>query len=307
MYVNYAGRSGLRVSTLGLGTMTWGRGVPADAAAELVRTFVDAGGNLIDTSFAYGVAQQMVGDIISSKVDRDDLVLVSKAGISPGVNDVSVDCSRRGLMAQLDQTLQTLGTDHLDLWLVEAWDSNVPLEETLSVLAAAQRSGRTRYVGVANYSGWQSALAVSASEVPLVAAEVEYSLLQRTADAELLPAAEHLGIGVLASSALGRGVLTGKYRHAIPRDSRAASSDWSAFVGDYLNERDGQIVEAVTAAASGLNFSPLAVALSWLASHSSITSAIVGPRTVAQLNEILDGIDADVPDEILAALDEVSQ
>ena len=162
-------------------------------------------------------------------------------------------------MSQLDTSLERLGTDHVDLWLVHTWCDDVPLTETLSALEWAVGTGRARYVGVSNYTGWQSARALTLLEqarVPLVANEIEYSLVNRTAEHELVSAAQALGFGLLPWSPLGRGVLTGKYRHGIPADSRAASRDFPRFTERYLDERSANIVEAVAIAAQGLGVSP---------------------------------------------------
>ena len=169
-------------------------------------------------------------------------------------------------------------------------------------------SGRARYVGVSNYAGWQLGRAVTLSPAPrgIVAAEMEYSLVQRGIEREVLPAAEALGIGVLAWSPLGRGVLTGKYRAGTPSDSRAASMHLSSFVGQYLDEASRRVVDALAIAAQGLGCTPGQAALAWLLGRNAVSSAILGVRLVGQLKQALDGLDVELPGEILAVLDEVS-
>ena len=305
------GTSGLSVSSLALGTMTWGRSTDFETASDQLRTFLSAGGTLVDTAHGYsdGAAEEFLGRIIDEELDRDDLVICTKAGISRRSGKRVVDTSRFSLLSQLDTSLERLGTDHVDLWLVHTWSDEAPLTETLSALEWAVNTGRARYVGVSNYSGWQSARALSLLEqarVPLVANEVEYSLLNRTAEHELLGAAQSLGFGLLPWSPLGRGVLTGKYRHGIPADSRAASRDFPRFTARYLDERSATIVEALAIAAQGLGVSSAEVALAWVRDRPGVVSPIVGARTTAQLKTSLAADDLVLPEELVAALDEVS-
>jgi aryl-alcohol dehydrogenase-like predicted oxidoreductase len=308
MEQRYLGRSGLRVSRVGLGTLTWGRDTDEHEAADQLAAFVDAGGTLLDTASSYGggASEELLGALLGDVVSRRDVVLCTKAGVGQG----EVDCSRGALLDALDDSLARLRTDHVDLWLAQAWDPRAPLEETLSALEAAVSSGRARYVGVSNYSGWQLARAATISECSrggaLVAAEVEYSLLARDADAELLPAAEAVGAGLLAWSPLGRGVLTGKYRTGTPADSRAASPHFVGYVEPYLDGGSRRVVEAVATAADGLGCAPLEVALAWVRDAPGITSAIVGARTAAQLRGSLAADDVELPVEIRQALDDVS-
>ena len=303
------GTTGLRVSTLGLGTLTWGRDTDAHEAADLLRTFVDAGGTLVDTAASYGAgsAEELVGALLGDVVAREDVVLCSKGGIRTGRDGGVVDASRRTLLANLDASLARLGTDHLDLWLVQAPDPATPVEETVGALEHAVASGRARYVGLSNHPAWQTAWAAALlpPATPLAAVEVEYSLLQRGVEREVVPAATALGAGVLAWSPLGRGVLTGKYRHHVPADSRAASAHLAGFVAPYLGREAAPVVEALATAAAGLELPPLAVALAWVLGRPAVTTAIVGPRTVGQLREVLD-VHLDLPAAIGAALDEVS-
>jgi aryl-alcohol dehydrogenase-like predicted oxidoreductase len=305
------GSSGLSVSRLGLGTMTWGRSTDFEAAREQLRVFVDAGGNLVDSAHGYseGAAEEFLGRLIEDEVERDEIVICTKAGISRRSGRRVVDTSRHTLLSQLDTSLERLGTDHVDLWLVHTWSDEVPLTETLSALEWAVGTGRARYVGVSNFSGWQSARALSLLEqarVPLVANEVEYSLVNRSAEHDLLGAAQALGFGLLPWSPLGRGVLTGKYRNSIPADSRAASRDFPRFTARYLDERSAGVVEALAIAAKGLDVSPAEVALAWVRDRPGVVSPIVGARTPAQLRTSLASEELELPQELVAALDEVS-
>ncbi|MGN6607837.1 MAG: aldo/keto reductase, partial [Jatrophihabitans sp.] len=227
------GRSGLRVSNLGLGTMTWGVETDADDAAAQLLTFHEHGGTLVDTaaSYGYGEAESILGSLLGDLVPRDDLVIATKAGITRRREDNGrlVDASRNALLRQLDASLRKLGTDHVDLFYVHTVDDTVPFDETLGALDHAVGSGRARYVGVSNYCGWRLGRAVSwqaavSGRAPIVANQVRYSLVDRGVEREVVPAAQALGVGVFPYSPLGGGVLTGKYRGGVPADSRAAAA-----------------------------------------------------------------------------------
>lgn len=307
------GRTGLKVSRLGLGTMTWGGTTDEHEARDQLVAFVDAGGTLVDTAAGYsdGLAEEMLGKLLGSTVHRDDVVIATKAGVSRRGGTRVTDGSRGGLLRTLDASLRRLGVDHVDLWQVHTWVDDAPLEETLSALDTAVSSGRVAYAGISNYSGWQSAQAATWQRaVPgravLASHQVEYSLLNRRVEAEVLPAAIANGLGVLPWSPLARGVLTGKYRTGIPSDSRAASDEYGRWTQQYLDQRSTRVVEAVARAAEGLDWSPLEVALVWVRDRLGVTAPIVGARTAAQLRAALATEALAIPPEIIAALDDVS-
>ncbi|MFW2514117.1 aldo/keto reductase [Demequina sp. SO4-13] len=303
------GTSGLTVSSLGLGTMTWSRDTGPDEAGAQLDAFLDAGGTLLDTaaSYAGGGAESLIGTMLGGTISRSDVQICTKAGIRRTADGGVIDASRDTLLDTLDASLTRMGTDHVDLWLVHAYDPVAPVEETLHALEIAVNSGRARYVGVSNYPGWATAqISALATRPAVTATQVEYSLLQRGVEREVLPAAEALGMGALAWSPLGRGVLTGKYREAIPADSRAASEHLAGFVSPYLDDRAAGIVDALATAAQGLDEPPLAVALAWVLGRSGISSAIVGARTAAQLMPSLAASALDLPPTIADALDEIS-
>lgn len=303
------GASGLRISSLGLGTLTWGRDTDADQAATMLSDFLDAGGSVVDTAagFADGAAEVVLGELLAGSVSRRDVVLVTKAGVRTWrARRAEVDASRATLLDTLDESLARLHTDHVDVWMVQAPDPRTPAEETAHALRVAVSSGRARYVGVSNYAGWQLAhLAglLRADGTGLAATEFEYSLVERGGEREVLPAARALGIGTLAWSPLGRGVLTGKYRHSTPPDSRAASPHLRGFVEPHLTERTFGIVEALARAADGLEAQPAQVALSWL--DGKVDCAVVGPHTPQQLRTLLED-PVELPPVVAAALDDVS-
>lgn len=308
------GRSGLEVSQLALGTMTWGGAVDPFEAADQLKLFLDAGGTLVDTAPIYGggTCEELLGTLLTESGTRDQIVLASKAGFARRHGEVVTDGSRRTLLDQLDTSLRLLGTDHLDLWQIHTPDPAVPMDETLAALEYAVHTGRTRYVGISNFAGWQTGmahtwLAARPEGVPLISSQVEYSLIHRTPEVEIAPAAAHLGMGILAWSPLGRGVLSGKYRAGIPTDSRAATPGWEGFVGEHLTPGKARVVEALARAADGLDSSIPHIALAWLLARPHVSSAIVGARTSAQLKENLAVDELDLPAEILRALDDVSE
>lgn len=305
------GNSGLWVSRLGLGTMTWGRDTDEHEARDQWRAFLDAGGNLIDTADIYGDgrAELLIGELLAETESRDDVVLVTKAGSRPG-SQRRFDASRRHLLKTLDQSLDRLGVDHVDIWMLHAWDSRTPLAETLGAFDSALASGKARYVALSNVAGWQLATAAARQQhgggSPIIAAEMEYSLVQRGIEREVLPAAQALGAGILAWSPLGRGVLTGKYRYGTPADSRAASPHFGPFVSEYLGESQRLVVDALVTAAQGLGVSTLEVALAWVRDRPGVTAPILGARTAAQLAPALQAEELVLPEEINRALTEVS-
>ncbi len=313
MELRTLGNSGLRISRLGLGTMTWGRDTDEHEAADQLKTFLDAGGNLIDTAAVYGDgdSERVIGGFIGTMVKREDLILATKAGISFANGERVVNNSRTSLLADLDKSLSRLGVDSVDLWQIHTWDENVPLEETLTAMDIALNSGRARYIGVSNFTGWQLARAATLqnplfSKAQIVSIQSEYSLLNREIENEVMPACSEMNIGTLAWSPLGRGVLTGKYRGGTPSDSRGASPHFSGFVSPYFDDRSSRIVDAVAVAAEGLGYSPLEVALSWVRDGIGVSSAILGARTAAQLRGALTVEEITLPDQVRAALDEVS-
>ena len=307
------GATGLKVSRLGLGTMTWGRDTDEHEARDQLIAFAEAGGTLVDTAAGYGdgASEELIGTLIGDVVARDEVVLATKAGISRRTGERVTDTSRGHLLTTLDASLARLGVEHVDLWQVHLWTDDTPVEETLSALDLAVTSGRSSYVGISNYTGWQTAQAATwqravPGRTPLASTQVEYSLLNRHVEHEVLPASRALGLGVLPWSPLGRGVLTGKYRSGTPSDSRAATEHFARFVGAYLDDRGRGIVEAVARAADGLGWSPLEVALVWVRDRPGVTAPVVGARTAAQLDGALGVEELTLPPEIVDALDDVS-
>jgi len=313
MELRTLGRSGLEVSRIGLGTMTWGRDTDESEAAEQLRSYLDAGGNFLDTAAVYGDgdSERVIGGFLGSLVNREEITIATKAGITIKAGERIVSNSRGSLLNDLDASLHRLEVDYVDLWQVHTWDDRTPLEETLSAMDFAVSSGRARYVGISNFAAWQLARAATLQnplfgKAAIASIQSEYSLVNRSIESEVIPAAQAVGSGVLAWSPLGRGVLTGKYRNGTPSDSRAASPHFSGFIAPYLDARARGIVEAVCVAAEGLGYSPIEVALLWVRDSPGITSAIVGARTGAQLRGILTVEEVELPEQVRLALNDIS-
>lgn len=304
------GRSGLFLSPIGLGTLTWGRDTDAPEALEMLTHFVDAGGSLLECSPSHGdgMAVDVVSEAVAS-VGRHRVVLAWRGGMRRASEGAWVGAAGRGdLLRSLDDALARLDTDYVDVWLVEP-RPEVPLEETLEAATLAYRSGRARYVGLSRSTHWQLAEAVTRGAVgasaPITLVELPFSL----ADASLAGTVAELasrGVGVVAASALAGGALTGKYRHSTPADSRAASPHLRHMVEPYLSGFARGVIEAAHRAASGLDRSTADVALAWVRDYPGVSSALVGPRTVRQLDTLLEYTEP-LPDPIRQVLAEVAQ
>lgn len=290
--------------------MTWGGDTDAEEAASQLVAFVDAGGTLVDTAdiYAEGESEKLLGSLLGDLVPRDDVVVATKAVARRTEGPFGGGASRGALLSALEGSLRRLGTDHIDLWQLHAWDAGVPVDETLAALDYAVKSGKARYVGVSNYAGWQLATAASRSGPvsPIVAGQYEYSLLERGIEREVVPAAQHHGIGLLPWAPLGRGVLTGKYRTGTPADSRGASSVFAGYVEHHRTDRAARIVQAVATAAEGLGTSPLVVALAWVRDRPGVVAPVVGARDTGQLTGSLSAEGLRLPTAIRSALDDVS-
>lgn len=309
------GASGLSVSWLGLGTFTWGHRTDREEAVAQLMSYVDAGGNLLDTADVYGggQAEEIIGELLGRVVRRDDVVLATKAAavVTEGVPQ-RPDASRNHILAALDASLRRLRTDYIDLWQLHAWDDTVPLDETMAAVEVALSSGRVRHAGVCNYSGEQTRRAAELLRVhetrPLASVQVEYSLLERGPERDVAPAALECNLGLLPWAPLGRGVLTGKYHDGVP-ERRANSPFFQQYVGHFLDARSAMIVNVVMAVAEDLGVSPLAVSLAWLRGRPAVVAPLVGARTAEQLRESLSATVASLvlPPEVVELLDKASQ
>ena len=305
------GSSGLVVGSIGLGTLTWGRDTNITEAKGQLRALLDAGGSLLDTSPAFGMhaSEEAVGEVVEAFGCRNRVVLCTRAGITTSNSGLRFGSGRGTVIDSVRESLVRLRTDYIDVLLVAAPDPLTPDDETAQVLGWLVRQGMVRYVGVQDYSPWRATILnerLRAQGLPVITVvEQEYSLLCRSVEAEMVPMAGHTGMGIFASSPLGRGVLTGKYRHSIPAASRAASEHLASFVEPYLMDRHRRIVEAVAQAADGLGRTPADVALAWVLARPGVSSAIVGARTALQFQQVLDDV-TPLPELVISVLDEVS-
>lgn len=301
----------IEVSRLGLGTSTWGFGSEEDSVAQLL-AFADAGGTLVETANVYGrgESERILGRAVAAHLNRDDIVIATKAGLVPGSKPVTVDCSKERMLSELRTSLRSLRVDHVDLWLVHTWDRRTPIEETLDAIDTAVAAGMVRAAGTCNYSGWQTAHAATIQQVrgatALSVVEVEYSLVQRGVEREVLPVAEELGIGLLPWAPLGRGVLTGKYLDGVS-ESRQNSRFYKWYVRGYAEDSTRtRVVQEVAACARELGRTAVEVSLAWVRDRQGVCAPLVGARTVTQLAESLTSESVQLPVEIVQRLDEVS-
>ncbi|HUQ58376.1 aldo/keto reductase [Lentzea sp.] len=311
MRYRFLGRSGLRVSELSLGTGNfgtgWGHGAEAPEAQAMYDTYREAGGNFIDTASNYqsGDAEEFLSDIISS--DREDVVLATKytMGTSASSGLQMTGNSRKAMVQSLEQSLRRLGTDRVDVFWAHVADESTPIEEILRAFDDLTRAGKILYAGLSSFPAWRVATGVTLAQqrgwAPPVAIQVEYSLVQRAAERELLPMAEAFGLGVLGFSPLGGGLLTGKYRQGAT--GRAQSS-----ISQFLHTEDDPaktgVLDTAESIARDLGTTPERVAIRWSMSKGIIP--IIGPRSVDQLTSNLAAAELDLSPRQLDQLDEVS-
>jgi aryl-alcohol dehydrogenase-like predicted oxidoreductase len=312
------GASGLRISVLTMGTMTFGGqggfanvgSTGVDDARRQVDLCLEAGVNLIDTADVYsdGLSEEIVGQVLHGR--RDEVLVATKVrmAMGPGPNDAGL--SRHHILSGCEASLRRLGTDHIDLYQVHEWDGQTPLEETLEALDLLVQTGKVRYVGASNYAGWQLMKALGTAErtgLPrFVSEQIYYSLQARDAEYELIPAAVDQGLGVLVWSPLAGGLLSGKYR----RDQRPSAgsrqlTDWNE-PPVYDQERLYDTVEVLLAIGAGRGVSAAQVALAYLIGKPAVTSVVVGARTTEQLTDNLAAADLVLSPEERDQLDQAS-
>jgi aryl-alcohol dehydrogenase-like predicted oxidoreductase len=305
------GPTGLRVSPLCLGAMTFGSevlGTDEGTSRELIARYTAAGGNFIDTANGYsqGRSEEVIGAYLAGhKGLRDRLVIATKfaANLFPG-DPNGGGTGRKAILHQVEGSLRRLGTDYIDLYWQHNFDQHTPVEETMSTLDDLVRAGKIRYIGLSDTPAWAVAHAATIAGfrgwTGVAAIQVEYSLLERTVEGELFGAARAFGLGVTPWSPLANGLLSGKYT----RDDQApAGSNRAHHVASRLTERTFSVVDALQRIADGLGASIAAVALAWVRQQQPVTSTIIGVRTAAQLDANLASLDVTIPDEKLAELD----
>jgi aryl-alcohol dehydrogenase-like predicted oxidoreductase len=308
------GRSGLRVSPFCLGTMTFGEdhgwgASPADSEAMLDE-YLGRGGNFIDTANIYtnGHSEKIVGDYFAGRSARRDAVVIgTKFFGNLHLGDPNGGgASRKAIVEQCEQSLRRLQTDYVDIYWLHNWDRGTPIEETMRALDDLVRDGKVRYVGFSDIPAWKAAEAQTLAHFrgwsPAIALQLEYSLLERTVEGELIPMAQELGMGVMPWSPLKSGFLSGKYSRA---GNGAVDTRRGALVGT-PSERDYAVIEALDAVAAEAGVGPAAAALAWVRSRPGVGSTLIGARRLDQLRMNLDAIDVALTDTQVAALDEVS-
>lgn len=287
------GRTGISVSELCLGAMTFGREADEATSRKMVDRFVDAGGNFVDTANVYsdGVSEEITGRALAGK--REQVVLATKVRFKagPGPNDVGL--SRRHIRLAVENSLRRLGTDWIDLYQVHCWDSRAPLDETLSTLNDLVHEGKVCYLGASNYTAWQLAKSLGIAEgkgwTPFVSLQPEYSLITRDIERELLPLCRAENLAVLPWSPLAGGILTGKYRKdaALPEGTRGGDTEEPITFTYKLDDRAWAIVEAVRKVAEETGKTAAQVALNWITHRPGVTSPIIGARNLEQLDDNL--------------------
>ncbi len=307
------GRSGLVVSRLCLGTMTFGREADEAASRAMVDRFLEVGGTFVDTAnvYGHGISEEITGRAIADR--RDEIVLATKArfAIGQGRNDAGL--SRRHVIAACDASLRRLGTDWIDLYQLHMWDELTPIEETLSALTDLVRQGKARYVGVSNFAGWHLMRAEMAAALHgyerFVSLQPQYSLIERRLEHEIGPAAQALVLGLIPWGPLAQGLLTGKYdRSGPPAGTRIAEAEanWVEAWERRNEERNWRIVDAAREVADEAGRPMSQVALNWLLAQPGVAAPIVGARRVEQLEQNLGAVDWRLPPEQIARLDAVS-
>lgn len=317
MHYRFLGRTGLQVSELCLGAMTFGRETDESTSRRILDGFVAANGNFIDTADVYsrGVSEEIVGRWLQGK-QRDDIVVATKVRFAMGAGPNDVGLSRKHILASVEASLRRLQTDYIDLYQVHAWDAATPLEETLSTLHSLVQSGKVRYIGASNFAGWQLQKAISTSRrmgwEPFTCLQPQYNLLCRSTEWELLPVCIEEGLGVIPWSPLRGGWLSGKYQRGMaapPTGTRieiAGEQGWSESWDNYNNDHTWKIVDVLLALADEVGRTPAQVAINWLLQRPGVTAPIIGARTVEQLDANLGAAGWNLTAEQVEQLDTAS-
>ncbi|WP_425955588.1 aldo/keto reductase [Xylanimonas sp. McL0601] len=314
------GRSGLRVSRLALGTMNFGvdgfhaaYGKTLEEAEPIFRRYVESGGNFVDTADFYtaGESERIVGRLVAQAGNRERLVLTSKFTNTIDPTDPNASGNgRKHMIRALEASLRRLGTDYLDLYLLHTWDRVTPVEEVVQTFDDLVRAGKIRYAGLSNVPAWYATRAQSYAEAhgltPFVTVQLPYSLADRGIEAEYVPMAQTLGMGLAAWSPLAGGLLTGKYRRTadgVAGEGRIGNPDAP---GRPVNEHDWAVIDALRDVAAEVRRPMAQVALAWSLAQPAVTSLIVGASSVTQLDSSLAALDLQLPNDALLRLDQAS-
>jgi len=286
MKYTYLGRTGVEVSELCFGTMSFGGDADASESAKMYKSCRDSGVNFFDCANAYsaGKAEEILGDLI--KGERDELIITTKSYNTTASYKNSGGNNRRHIVKAVEDSLKRLGTDRIDLHFMHQWDENTPVEETLRALENLVQSGKVLYLGASNYSAWQVAKALGISErhgwTKFDVLQPMYSLVKRQVETEILPLADAEGLGVISYSPVGGGLLSGKYGpNTRPNDGRLLSN--SMYAKRYNDEWVFEAAGAFTELANEMGVHPVSLAVAWVGGHPNITSPIIGSRNVEQL------------------------
>jgi aryl-alcohol dehydrogenase-like predicted oxidoreductase len=314
------GRSGLLVSPLCLGTMTfgteWGWGAPKDTAFELLARYLDAGGNFVDTADGYtnGTSEELIGEYLRQPGRRDRVVLATKFTFNASPGDPNAGGNgRKNVLRALEGSLRRLKTEYVDLYWLHAWDGRTPVEEVLTTLDSLVRAGKIRHFGLSNCPAWYVARAQTLADLRgwerASALQHEYSLVERNIEREHVPVALELGLGLTAWSPLASGLLTGKYRRDALGAGRLGAVKDSGNPGfeKLFTERNWKLVDVVKEVARQVERTPAQVALSWVAHRPAVASLLIGATKLAQLDDNLAALDLELPAELSARLEEVSR
>lgn len=304
------GKSGLRVSEICLGTMTfgeeWGVGASKEESKKMFDYFVGQGGNFIDTANRYteGSSEKFLGEFVAH--DRDRFVIASKYTLYDKKDDVNASGNhRKNMMRSVESSLKRLNTDYLDVLWVHMWDETTPVEEMMKGLEDLVSSGKVHYIGISDTPAWVVAKSNTLAELrgwsAFVGLQIEYSLIQRTAERDLIPMAHHFGMTITPWSPLGAGMLTGKYNDSIP-NSGVRLSEKSI----KINERNRQITREVSAVAQELEVTPAQIAIAWLRQQHTQIIPILGARKLSQLEDSMGCLHFTIPDAYMKRLSEVS-
>jgi aryl-alcohol dehydrogenase-like predicted oxidoreductase len=308
------GHSGLLVSELCLGTMTFGREADEQASREMVRRFVAAGGNFIDTADVYstGVSEEITGRAIKDM--RDEIVLATKVRIAMGEGPNDEGLSRKHILKGVEDSLRRLGTDYIDLYQCHAWDPRTPIKETLETLSDLVHQGKVRYLGCSNFTGWQIGASGCVSQVNglegFVSLQPQYSVVERSIEYEVVPACIQQGLGIIPWGPLGGGFLSGKYRRGEkpPEGSRIAGADesWEEAWQRRATEKNWQILHAVGDISEETGKTYAQISLNWLLRQPVVVAPIIGARTMHQLDDNLGAVGWELTSEQVRRMDEVS-
>jgi len=294
MQYRYLGRTGLKVSELCLGAMTFGRESSEETSIQMLDCFLESGGNFIDTANVYsrGISEEILGRWLQGK-PRDDLVIATKVRFAMGSGSNDLGLSRKHILAAVEASLRRLNTAYIDLYQVHMWDPGTPLEETLDALHGLVRSGKVRYLGASNFAGYQLQKAIDLSRQmggeAFSCLQPLYNLLDRSFEWELLPVCESEGVGVIPWSPLRGGWLSGKYRREMagpPPDTRieeAEKQGWGESWALYANERTWHVIDTLLGVANEVEKTPAQVALNWLLQRPTVTAPIIGARSMTHL------------------------